>query len=396
MGFPSGSISFRRYAVCGEQPAEIDQDVLNRLYASRFQPTELGTPAEVEYGWSGGSHVLDTEFSFERNVYSDCLHFALRVDTNKVPGELVRAYRAEEERKLAAGNPSGHISKAQKVQAKETVRQRVEEELKTGKHRRSKLVPLLWDFNGHTLYTPASGAAYERLAEIFDRTFRLALEPLTAGTLAQRVCEARADRGSYEDARPTQFVPGPDGMKQLPEYPWVGRGVQPKDFFGNEFLLWLWHELGTGQGVIRTGTAGEVAAYIDRTLDLDCAYGQTGKDGIKGDAPDRTPEAMEGLRVGKLPRKLGLVLEVGGSQYTLTLNGELLSVSGMKLPDVEEPESHRSAFEQRIDLIRQFCRGLDGVYARFVGERMLLNWTETTNAIRRWIMINTSRRQTAA
>jgi hypothetical protein len=34
-----------------------------------------------------------------------------------------------------------------------------------------------------------------------------------------------------------------------------------------------------------------VTIYIDRSLDLDCAYGQTGRDSLKGDGPSRMPEA---------------------------------------------------------------------------------------------------------
>jgi len=85
MGFAAGSVSFRRFAVIGEQPDQIDQDLLDKLSEHALRPGEITTPDEIEYGWSGGRHVLDGDFSFENNVFVDALHFALRIDTNKVP-----------------------------------------------------------------------------------------------------------------------------------------------------------------------------------------------------------------------------------------------------------------------------------------------------------------------
>ena len=88
MGFASGSVSFKRFSVVGEQPAAIDGAVLDKLAEHALKPTEMGIPEEVEYGWSGGRHVLDDQFGFDTNVYAESLFFGLRVDTNKVPGDL--------------------------------------------------------------------------------------------------------------------------------------------------------------------------------------------------------------------------------------------------------------------------------------------------------------------
>ena len=147
------------------------QSLLDALAEHALRPGEFGVPEEVEYGWSGGRHVLDAGFSFEHNVFADALHFALRIDTNKVPANLKKAYQMMEEESAAASNPSGFISKNQKSEAKDTVRRRVEEEIRSGQFRRSKLVPVLWDLPTQTVYSPASGASFEKLAEIFQRTF---------------------------------------------------------------------------------------------------------------------------------------------------------------------------------------------------------------------------------
>jgi hypothetical protein len=386
MGFSSGSISFRRFAVLGESPEAVEQQILDTLADHALRERDLGVPEEEEYGWSGGRHVLDGKFSFEHNVYNEALHFALRIDTNKVPGDLKKAYQLMEEEAVAATNPSGFISKQQKRDVKQTTRRKLEDELRTGRFRRSKLLPILWDLPGQIVYCAASGSAQEKLMEIFERSFNLKLFPLSAGSIALRLLEPRGRRRDYEDLRPTRFVPGPEGEGQHPDYPWVAKGPEPKDFVGNEFLLWLWHEADRTDGAIRTESVGEVTVFIDRSLDLDCAYGQTGKDSLRGDGPTRMPEARDALRSGKLPRKAGIVLDASGQQFTFNLNAEALSCGSLQLPEVENPETPRVLFEERITLLRDFTKALDALYDTFLKARAGSTWEGQTSGVRRWII----------
>jgi hypothetical protein len=382
MGFASGSISFRRYAVIGEARTEVVQDMLDRLVEHAFRTRELGTPDEEEYGWRGGRHVLDASFSFENNVYADALLFGLRIDANKVPGELKKAYLMMEEEAAAASNPSGFISKLQKRDAKDIVRRRIDEDLRSGRFRRSKLLPILWDLPSQTLFCNASDSAQEKLLEIFGRTFELKLMPISAGSLALRLLEPKGRRRDYEDARPSRFVHGPEG--ESPEYPWVTKGPEPKDFLGNEFLLWLWHQAEAQDATLET-PAGDVTVFFDRWLDLDCAYGQSGRDILRADGAARMPEAMDGLRSGKVPRRAGVIIEAAGHQFHATIAAEPLSISTLKLPDVEEAENPRVLFEERISMLRDFCRALDGAFEAFLKVRTSSAWEGQTHSIRKWI-----------
>ncbi len=385
MGFASGSVTFRRLAVVGKQPASIDQDLLDKLSEHALRPGEFGVPEEVEYGWSGGRHILDGQFSFEHNVFAETLHFALRIDTNQVPGELKKAYQMMEEEAVAATNPSGFISKNQKRDVKDTVRQKLEEDLKSGRFRKSKLLPILWDVSGQTVYCQATGANLEKLHEIFERTFGLELQPISAGSLALRLLEPLGRRRDYEDLRPTRFALGPEGESQQPEYPWVAKGPEPKDFLGNEFMLWLWHGAASHAGTIKTEQVGQVSLFIDKSLELDCAYGATGKDALRGEGPDRMPEAKDALRSGKLPRKAGLVMDVNNQQFTFTFNPEALAVGSLKMPEVEDAETPRALFEERISLLRDLCKSVDALFETFLKVRTGSSWEGHTGTIRKWI-----------
>lgn len=395
MGFASGSVSFRRFAVVGEGPSTVDQALLDRLDEHALRPGEMGVPEEVEYGWSGGRHVFDGAFSFENNVYADALVFGLRIDTNKVPGDVKKAYIAMEEEAVAKTNPSGFVSKNQKRDVKDTVRRRVDDEMREGKYRRSKLLPILWDLSTGIVYSPAGGKNLEKLLEIFERTFGLALQPISSGSLALRLLEPRGKRRDYEDLRPTRFVLGPEGEHQFPEYPWVSKGPEPKDFVGNEFLLWLWHELERHNGTIRSDTT-DVSILIDKSLSLDCGYGITGRDTLSGTGPAQMPEARDGLRTGKLPRKAGLVIEASGQQFALNFNPELIGFGSAKLPEVEDAETPRVLFEERISLLRDLCKVVDGLFEIFLKLRTSSAWEGQTMTIRKWIQQTTRPQPTAA
>ncbi len=384
MGFASGSVSFRRFAVIGDAPTAIEQTLLDKLAEHALKASEYGVPEEEEWGWSGGRHVLDGAFSFEHNVYAEALHFALRIDTNKVPSDLKKAYQLMEEDSVASTNPSGFISKGQKKDVKDTVRRKVDDDLRSGKYRRSKLLPILWDIPSGTLYCNASGKSFEKLAELFERSFGLSLMPISAGSLSLRILEPKGRRRDYEDLRPTRFVHGPEGESQHPEYPWVAKGPEPKDFVGNEMLLWLMHEADVKSGTVKTD-AGDVTVFIDKTLDLDCAYGMTGRDGLKGDGPARMPEARDGLRSGKVPRRAGLTLETAGMLFSLNFNPEAIAIGGAKLPDVEEAENPRVLFEERIAMLRELSKGIDGLYHAFLQARVTGGWEGQVSTIRKWI-----------
>jgi hypothetical protein len=393
MGFDSGTVSFRKFAVVGTSPKSVDQELLDAMSAQALRPTEMGVPEDVEYGWSGGRHILDGTFSFETNAFSggEVLHAAMRVDTNRVPAELKRAYKLMEEEAAAAGNPSGLVSRKQKRDARDVVRRKLDDDLRSGQYRRSRLTNVLWDLPNASLYAPATPSAEEKLRELFERTFGLELEPVSASGLASRLMERRGRRRDYEDARPTRFVIGPEGEGQTADYPWTAKNDEAKDYFGNEFLMWLWHEADRRDGYVplgdeaAAGPTAQVAVLFDRALELDCVFGATGKAGLRSAGPTKMPEACEALRSGKVPRRCGLTLEHAGAQYVFMLNAETLAVTGLKLPEVTDADTPRTLFDERITQLRDFGRLLEDLFAAFVRARAGSAWEGATVGIRKWI-----------
>lgn len=383
MAFDSGAIRYVRFNVVGDAPTMAGPDLIERFAALAMAEAD-GSSMEIDYGWCGGGHVFDGEFSLAHNVFNDAVHVGFRLDVNRVPAEIKRAYLALEETAAVKTDSSEAAQKRNRKLAKESAKARIEEDLRSGKYRRSKMIHVLWDLPGRSLYAGVTASQREQLCELFERTHGLVLEPIGSGALARRHFETRGLSRAYEEIRPTRFFAGSQG-DQPADYPWVVKGDQSKDFLGNEFLVWLWNEsLGDSTKV------GDHAVSIafEKSLELDCVFGATGRCTLKSDAPTALAEAVAAARSGKVPRKASLLLGVAGQVYQFALAGEDLSISGLKLPEVENADSPRVLFEERITLLRDFTRWFDQLFEQFCTVRASSSWERTVAAIRSRIGVN--------
>ena len=151
MGFFTGRATFLRYRVDGPSPGILGPTHLEKLSAHAIGRQRTADPDGVEAGWIAGDDILDLGFDLSKNVVEDALHFALRVDTQKLPADLLRSYTRAELQILAAANPSGRPSAKQKKEAREAAREKLEAEAKDGRYLRRKAYPMLWDGPANTL-----------------------------------------------------------------------------------------------------------------------------------------------------------------------------------------------------------------------------------------------------
>ena len=92
MGFFTGRVSFLRFAVQGDALRLFGDEHLDRLREHAAGKAAVAAADGVEAGWAAGKSVLDVAFDLAKNVVSDGLTFDLRVDTEKLPGDLLKAY----------------------------------------------------------------------------------------------------------------------------------------------------------------------------------------------------------------------------------------------------------------------------------------------------------------
>ncbi len=411
MPFQSGRVSFCRFLATGDGPSSVDDTTLATLAEHSFHETAIGAPDEVEAGWITGEHLLDTQFTYEKNGFGatgSMLLCALRIDTHNVPAELKYAYRRVNEQALAADNPSGFASKAQKREAADTAGRQLHEDLAAGKFRRSKIVPVLWDFQSKMVYCgTASNKALEQLAAHFFRSFNIRLEPVTPGSLAGRLLRDSGKGRDYEDLQPSAFTHAPAAAARpedddndaghnpaIPSVPWLAGGADLKDFLGNEFLLWLWWMTETAEGLIDiparpgSGPRRDLAIAFDKLLDTDCAWGVLGSQSLRGSGPTRMAEAGKALVTGKWPRKAGLILAdaSAGSQWELSFQADRWIVSGASLPEVPDAKTPRELIDARLMLTRQLADTIDDLFRVFLQARVATSWPAQRKKIRTWII----------
>jgi hypothetical protein len=379
MGFFTGRVSFLRFAVQGAAPRLFADEHLDRLREHAAGRQAVASADGVETGWAAGKSVLDVAFDPAKNVVNDCLTFDLRVDTEKLPGDLLKAYYEADLAALARENPSGFASARQKKEAKESARERLEHEARDGRFKRRKCTPVLWDRHANeVLFGATSSSQADRLAALFGATFGAGLELVTAGRRAELLADQLGLTGAAD--APSAFVPDAGD-----EVAWVPGGGPP-DFLGNEFLLWLWFLTDRDSDTLALADDSEVTLMPARTLTLQCPRGVSGTGTLTSEGPTRLPEARRAAQAGKLPRKMGLTLVRHDQQYELTLHAETLAVGSCKMPDLpEDVTDARAKLDERASQVRELLETLDLLYGRFLAVRLGSDWGGELERVRRWL-----------
>lgn len=379
MSFFTGRVTYSRFKVLGPSTVHFDEDHLERLGQNRAGRQRIASADGVEVGWTAGDHILDTEFDLAKNVINGTLHFELRIDVDKMPGDLLRAYYAVELKALAKGNPSGLPSARQKKEAREIARERIEQEGKDGRFRKQKTVPVLWDSaSNEVLFGATSLSHVDRLTSLFGITFGQDLEAITAGRRAYHLAELREQTRSVDSAAPAAFVAGASD-----DVVWIA-DEGSRDFLGNEFLLWLWFYADVESDTVKLADNSEATFMLARSISLECPRGQTGADAFAHEGPSRLPEARRAIQSGKLPRKAGLTVVRHGSQYEFALHAETLAIGSAKLPASDE-NGDRPRVNERVDQIRNLVETTDLLYDAFGRERFGPKWGETLSRMQNWL-----------
>lgn len=397
MPFLNGVVTYARFAVTGNAPTEIDQTLLDALAANPARPTPIGVPTGPEAGWTAGRHILDESFDYERMCFGNWIHAAMRLDVVRVPPEVRRAYVAIAEsarEKAMEDGAQNWLTRAARKEARAEAQQQWEKEVGEGRYRSSKLVPILWNPSERLVLTPATtDSVIAPLRELFTSTFGGRLEPRTAGGLAFDRLATRGLTTALEDAQPDVLgqPPAGDGAG-APDVPWASRGSETKDFLGNVFVLWLWWQLDTGDGVLDLPNGHSASIMLDRALETECAWGVAGRQSLRGDVPTSWPEAHVAVRNGKWPRRVGVHLSDDVQDWACSLQADQFVVSGLRLPKPEVPaETPAQEETERIESIAAFDQVLVSLYDAFLADRFGGSWETKRGQIAEWMKTRANR-----
>ena len=388
MAFAGGAVTFKRFAVQGGLLDRVDDELLERLAAYAIDADSIQTADRTAYGWVTGEHILDTRFDLAKNVVADGLHFGLRVDTNKPPADLVRSYQRINEEAMLKADGRDFLSKPQRREAREKAMSQADAEARRGAFRRMKQLPAFWDLKRSEVYLGgASPTAVEHFMTLFHTTFDRAVTPLTAGEMAARWAMKVGEASAFDDCRPAHFISPPEGADPDGDLvnPAEGRS---RDFLGTEWLTWLWYASHVESPTLNVGQGRSVTVLFEKSLQLECAFGLGGTLSITADGPTRLPETPVALAGGKRPVRAGLQVAVSGDTFGLTVRGDAMNFTGLRLPPPEADNvTPRAVFEERIEHLRHLIDAVDGLYAAFLKKRLSSKWSQTLSAMRNWIAV---------
>lgn len=391
MGFLSGSLTFARFEITKDDSGEFGDSHLKILAKNQIGSKTVDLLEEPNVGFTGGSHVFDTDFSVEKNIVGQALHFGVRVDSFSVPGNIKRAWMQIELNAIMADNIGGRPTKAQREEANQAVEQRSADEAAKGNFKRMGVTPVLWDAATETLFVASNSEKNnETVLGLIEASFGIEVSPITPSRLALNYCADDADaHGSLTHIDATNFI------EEAPmNVTWWNGMSENFDYLGNEFLIWLWWKWETQSTVMDLADESEVSGMFARTLALDCPEGESGKETISSESPVALPEANLAIRMGKLPRKAGLTLVRNAQQIDLTLIAESFGIGGAKISFPGDTNTGLDR-EDRIEAVRQVGETLDLLFEAFLDQRIGDKWKAETNKIRKWLAQDTPARRQA-
>ncbi len=80
MGFLSGSVTFERFRIVKDPTSAFGDDHLEILNQHRVGKSTGNLHEQANIGFTGGAHLLDTEFDREKNILGESMHFGIRIE----------------------------------------------------------------------------------------------------------------------------------------------------------------------------------------------------------------------------------------------------------------------------------------------------------------------------
>ncbi len=163
-------------------------------------------------------------------------------------------------------------------------------------------------------------------------------------------------------------------------------------FLGNEFLTWLWYLIEIEAPITELAGMkdGSVVLQIGNSIVLENSLGDKSKEKItiKGDDAG-LEEGATALKKGAVVTEINLILNINENEFRLTLKGESMNVTGLKVPatsPIEGENEIEGAVLEKQYLCSIVFNVIDSLFISFIKKRLSENWkNRDLPEIRRWI-----------
>ena len=337
--------------------------LLGQLQTHRFRSIETAASEDVSIGWVTPGDPTGDSFVLEDMDAGGNWWLRFRVDAKKFPAARLQMEIANAER--ARGK---RLSARERRELKDDLHER----LLPGILPRTQFVDVLVHRDLHTaLLLSTSKAAREAFGKLCKDAFGFEPRLLTSGAIATRT---QGDQ-TVGKLMPTVFPGGGPKQREL---------ALSADFLGDELLLWLWWKWETAGGEFAVPN-GMVGIAIDDRVEFAAGSDETSLV-LRHGLTTRAAEARAALRQGRVPTKARLLVAKGQDQWTVTLDGALLALCSVRLPeDSDDCETPQDRTAERAESWFALHGIVEQLFDKFVGDRASLAWAAKAREIAAWM-----------
>ena len=196
LGAFRGSITYTRFHVRGELPADFRDRFVEAIQLRAFRELDPGEDVEFREGWCSIEHPFDVDLTPEKVFFNGYLNLGFRVDTWRIPGALFKASIRDAERQFLAAHGTEKLSRAQKKDLEAVVVSALRRKVVPA----MKVVDLSWNLDeGVVRFFQQSPKQHELMTDLFEKTF--AIDLVADG--AYMAAEHRGVDAATLDALPT-------------------------------------------------------------------------------------------------------------------------------------------------------------------------------------------------
>lgn len=199
-----GSLTFRSYNILGANPVQDPEHLIEKLDQFAFDGF-VGEEGKAR-GWMSVEHLLDVDFTWEKNCRGPFVIFGLRLDQRKVPPAIYKAHCLLE---LKATREALGTDKVP-LDERRDIRRRVRQQLLADSTPTSRAFSVIWNVKRRRLYFGStSPAVIADFTELFQRSFELNLEPRNPTNFAMDYARDHEMLDAFNDMIPEVFYAEP-------------------------------------------------------------------------------------------------------------------------------------------------------------------------------------------
>lgn len=210
MGAFEGGLTYKRYYVRDPLPAGWRDLFTARVRQYAFKEIPVESEEERALGWCDARFALETDLYPEHFLHNEYLALALRIDTLKVSGPLLKLHTKHEARRVMTEQKRESLSRYELAEIKD----RLTKEMRKRIYPAIKTVDMVWHLDsGIVRFWNNSEKVNLEFQELFEQTFDLVLIPDGAYTAAShgKLGLGEADLARMLDVEPALFA-DPDAL----------------------------------------------------------------------------------------------------------------------------------------------------------------------------------------